>query len=302
MFTEGDTIIFDNPLGEERYTAPSLRGHHLRQAFLSGKNIEPRSALEEPNSEKDETLLSALASQFMAAIPENPNSHDLARHFAGAMLSGKSQARGPLVMESVARIQASLLDPTDGAFAAAASPLRLTPLGEAANTTGFSPNSCRRIVKFLRKRDNSGDLVAVSAKLLRNLGTLPEQTNSGLKKVLTAKSSRFCVKPEDFGPLIELWLQGTSRESIFASLPYVQRSSIKPRIEDWLKGSKGNSGWDPVYDNFTDFISSVVEGFLPWLMRSCRRLGPHVGGWAEKVEWLQWAEIIETAGSPNPHP
>jgi helicase len=302
MFTEGDTIIFDNPLGEERYTRPSLRGQHLRQAFLSGKNIEPRSALEEPNSEKDESLLSALASQFMAAIPENPDSHDLARYFAGAMLSGKSPARGPVVMETVARIEAALLDPTDGAFAAAASPLRLTPLGEAANTTGFSPNSCRRIVKFLRNRDNSGDLVAVSAKLLRNLGTLPEQTNGGLKKVLTAKSSRFCVKPEDFDSLIELWLQGTSREGMFASLPYVQRSSIKPAIEDWLRGSKGNSGWDPVYDNFTDFISSVVEGFLPWLMRSCRRLSSYVGGWAEMAEWLQWAEIMETAGSTNRHP
>jgi len=302
MFTEGDTIIFDNPLGDEKFTTPSLRERHLRQTFLSGKNIEPRSALEQPHAEKDETLLSALASQFMAAIPENPNSHDLARQFARATLSGSSQSREPLVRETITRIEASLLDPTDGALAMAASPIRLTPLGEAANTTGFSPKSCRRIVKYLRNTDNNGDVVAVSAKLLRNLGTLPEQTNGSLRKVLTVKGSRFCVKPEDFDSLIDLWLKGTSREKIFASLPYVQRSSIKPGIEEWLKGSKANSGWDAVYDNFTDFIRTVVEVFLPWLLRSCRRLSPHVGGWADKVQWLLWAEAIETAGNSNRHP
>lgn len=296
MFTEGDTVIYDNPLGDEKYTVPSLRGGHLRETFLSGRNIEPRSALEEPLSEKDETLLSALASQFMAAIPESPNSRDLARQFAEATLWGIRQPRAPLVKETVTRIEASLLDPSDGALAAAASPIRLTPLGEAANVTGFSPVSCRRILKFLRNPDNSGDVVAVSAKLLRALGTLPEQSNGNLRKALTVKGSRFCVKGEDLDSVLDLWLKRTSREKIFASLPYVQRSSIKPPIEEWIKGWNQTSKWDAEFDKFTDFIGSVIEGFLPWLMRSCHRLCPHVGGWAIAVPWLLWAESMEMAG------
>jgi len=302
MFTEGDTIIFDNPLGPEQFTTPSLRGRRLWDAFFSGRTIEPRSALGEPLSENDQTVRSALASQFLAAIPENPGSPDLARQFADATLSGSTVSRGPHIRQTVSRIESSLLDPTEGALAAVASPMRLTALGEAANATGFSPDSCRQILSFLRVPNNRGDMVAVSSKLLKELGTLPEQNNGNLRKVLTVKRCRFCVKPEDFDTLLDLWAKGTSREEIFASLPYVLRSSIKPRIQEWLRGSKDISGWDVVFDNFTDFISSVVEGFLPWLMRSCGRLSPHVGGWADKAQWLEWAEILETGGSSNRQP
>src|SRR6266478_3255652 len=72
------------------------------------------------------------------------------------------------------------LDSTDGALAMAASPLRLTQFGQAANATGFSPQSCRRIAAFLQAKRVVGDgdltaLAALASDLLRALGTLPEQ-------------------------------------------------------------------------------------------------------------------------------
>ena len=81
VFTEGDTIIFDNPLGDMKYTNPYDRRSYQEKVFLTETPNELTSAFEELQTtgspERKVALQAGLASQFMAAIPENPDTEDL---------------------------------------------------------------------------------------------------------------------------------------------------------------------------------------------------------------------------------
>ena len=182
----------------------------------------------------------------------------------------------------------------------AASPLHLTPFGQAANGTGFSPQSCRRIAAFLRQNRLVKDetLTNLASDLLHALGTLPEQTHQDLRKVLSTSSSRFSVKPTDFQRVLDSWLSDTPLEYIFAALPYVERSKRIPRIQAWLFGSSNASVWDTEFDKFVDFTRAVFVGFLPWLMQACGRLSTYTGGWAIEIPWSQWAEKLDSRADP----
>ena len=85
-FTEGDTIVFDNPLGEVKYTYPPRRADVQHNIFLAEQPEELTSALEVLTETSITThvepLIAGLASQFMAAIPENPNADNLVDPFA----------------------------------------------------------------------------------------------------------------------------------------------------------------------------------------------------------------------------
>lgn len=247
-----------------------------------------------------ESLLAGLASQFLAAIPEHPNADDLVGPFAQQTFWAHRLGDDTLVRRRLRAIVGELLDETHGALAVAASPLHLTPFGQAANITGFSPQSCRRIADFLQQPRVVGDgsLADLGSALLRALGTLPEQTHQNLRKVLLRKSSPVAVKPDDFVPVLNSWLGGFPLEHIFAELPYVLRSTRRPKIHAWLDGSSDASAWNAEFDKFVDFTTAVVEGFLPWLMRACGRLSTFTGRWATEIPWKEWADKLESRVDP----
>ena len=211
VFTEGDTIVFDNPLGEVKYTCPPRRADLQHDIFLAEQPEELTSALEVLTETSIPThvepLIAGLASQFMAAIPENPNADNLVDPFAKRTFWAHRLGNDALIRRRLTAIVNDLLDETHGALAMAASPLHLTPFGQAANVTGFSPQSCRQISAFLRQNRLVKDetLTNLASDLLHALGTLPEQTHQDLRKVLTTSSSRFSVKPTDFQHVLDSW-------------------------------------------------------------------------------------------------
>jgi helicase len=308
VFTEGDTIVFDNPLGEPTYTSPPHRARVQSDIFLAEQPEELGSALEVLSEvsvpAREESLSAGLASQFMAAIPENPEVDNLVDVFAKQMFLTHRLGSSALIHHQLTAIASDLLDETHGALAMVASPLHLTPFGQAANATGFSPQSCRQIAAFLRQNRVWGEatltnLAQLASDLLRALGTLPEQTHQDLRKVLKSRSSRVAVKPEDFQRVLDSWLGGRPLEYIFAELPYVERSKRTPRIQPWLNGSSEASGWNAEFDKFVDFIRAVCGDFLPWLMRACGRLSMYTGGWAMQVPWSEWADELEKRNDPT---
>lgn len=306
VFTEGDTIVFDNPLGEPMYTSPPHRARVQSDIFLAEQPEALASALEaltEASVPAREESLAGLASQFMAAIPENPEVDNLVEAFAQQMFLTHRLGSSASIYRQLTGIANDLLDDTQGALALVASPLHLTPFGQAANATGFSPQSCRQIAAFLRRNRPWGEatltnLAQLASDLLRAFGTLPEQTHQDLRKVLQSRSSRFAVKPDDFQRVLASWLGGRSREYIFAELPYVLRSKRTPRIQAWLSGSSEASGWNTDFDKFVEFIRVVCGDFLPWLMRACGRLSMYTGGWATQVPWNDWADELEKRNEP----
>ena len=82
-FTEGDTLVFDNPLGPSQFTAPAVRRPWQRRAFIGAALDEPRSALQRPeplaSAEADDSaggardgVEAALESQLLALRREQP--------------------------------------------------------------------------------------------------------------------------------------------------------------------------------------------------------------------------------------
>jgi helicase len=319
-FTEGDTIIFDNPLGDVRYTDNSRRDLIQQQLFLTSSEVELVSALENPSislSAKDD-VAAVLSSQFLAAIPENPHSENLVNDFLSAsFLSARDRPQQiEKVKAFVQKTRSGLIDESEGAFARAASPLHLTELGVAANETGFSPSSVRDILGFLRNwktRSGAPTLLAFAVRALTDLSSLPEQSSEELRKAAT-KNARPVIKPKDFEPVLAGWLSGKELETMFQSLPSVIGARTQTTIDEWLSGNAAGSIWDGRYDKFADFVSTVLEAYLPWVLRACAVLSPFVGPqlrdcdfrlWADMVEYgvdTRWAAAARSEGAPASRP
>jgi hypothetical protein len=88
-------------------------------------------------------------------------------------------------------------------------------------------------------------------------------------------------------------MSGKPYEFVFAQLPSVQKSSIKPPISEWLQGFEGLSNWDPEFDKFIEIMKAAIESFLPWLLRACGSFSTLVGKWSVGVRWATLAEMVE---------
>lgn len=294
--TEGDTIIFDNPVGDPRYTDQYTRHGTITSLFIDPPAGVLRSALTRATSgsEDYEACHGELASQFMAAIPENAADDDLAKTFCSNLYSCLDEETAPRVQKSIRNIRQSLLDDSRIAVATAASPLHLTTFGRAALYTSLSPDSCRSIVACLRGEKPPEDTAGLSNHLLLNLGTLPEQPLGKVRKLLSGKkNSQFQVKLEDFAGLLKIWLVGTPLDEMFLTLPALARSKKSPKVNEWVSGLITPSVWDDDFDKFCDVIKNVFEGFLPRLMKACEALSPIAGGWSENVDWPTIAQYME---------
>ena len=129
--------------------------------------------------------------------------------------------------------------------------------------------------------------------MLQRLGDLPEQPSFRLKRVLESNRSRFRVKPDDLEGVIGQWTDGADVTEMFEALPAVKRSSITPHVSDWASGKARSSAWDDEFDQFVDFISSVLAGFLPWLFRAADSLRLVAGESQVDVPWREWADLCE---------
>lgn len=322
IYTEGDTIAFDNPIGDPASVQRRHRIISQREIFFgegtNRKNLKSsiaQASIEDASSD----LAAGLESQFVAAIQENPKLQDLEEAFAAHTFAARAlqplNGATELVTEKFGSVRNlldhrfraitnSLLatDPAGGAMAVRQSPLRLTELGKAVNISAFSPRSCRKIIQWLSgltaPLPEGADLIA---ELLRIFGDLPEQQVEKFKAALNASSLKarnyYCVQPEHLELVIRDWLAALPVERIFVRLPNVLKSSRKPGLDVWISGEVRAPNWDLEFDKFTDFIGSVIRGFTPWLLRACETLSEHVGGESSEVDWVALAERVEKPAS-----
>lgn len=300
-FTEGDTIIVDNPLGNCAFTAPEVRSAWQKQSFFAPLFVEVGSTFEKLGTEAPNTelLRATLASQFIACIAENEGMSSLTENFIS---HSYTTFLGLDLRDEMATIVREL---QEGGFAESyqQGAWRPTELGHAANESELSLATCQLLVRVLQDLKTAAlpqnptyRIAFIGAELLRALGTCPEQSHVDFKNVLLSRRSRFCVKPEDFEMVLQMWLRGESPASIFRALPFAQRSSRRVGIEDWVEGEASRNeaavGWQNELDRFVDFSRHVLEVFLPWMLRAAERLAPFA-----KVEtlinWSQAARLVE---------
>ena len=299
QFTEGDTIIFDNPVGDKQLTFPAQRLELQADIFFA--ESQPMLTSSIGRIDRD-VAVSTLGSQLLAAIAENPDTDDLVASFH--MHSFAYQAGGAgVAAERISSAYKEILDPSEGQpLAVTASPARLTPFGEAANHGGLSPGTAKRLRGALagvagEKEASQEDLVATGVALLRSLADVPEQTNSDLRKAITNPKSRPVVRPDELTLVLDLWLGCKSIEDIFAALPANQRSTRSPGLQTWLEGVSEESTWTDRFAKFYDFMNSSITFFLPWVLRAAGPLAEMDG--QQERPWSEWARFVEQGVKSN---
>lgn len=289
-FTEGDTIIFDNMLGDLKYTQQLSRRDYQNTLFSDPPELQSAIANHELPKDDQSAINAALSSQLLAAIPENPSDQFVEKTFADqlyAAFNGRSPGK------LLTAIREELLSTKEGEpFAVTASPMKLTPLGEAANRTGFSPNTCRRIVRFLETSEFSASWIP---RFLVALGDCPEQSNPALRDIASGNTTRFYVKRDDIEILNIGWLSNAPLPELFANLPKAKNSKAQVHPDNWIQGKAESDAVAAQYDKFIEFMEQSFGGFVPWILRAGEQLSAIVSGDAKSWPWQSWIEAYETA-------
>jgi len=296
-FTEGDTVIYENPLGNLKYTQRKDRLAKIRSEIAAPKSILLRSPLEgltvSRGAPQDRSLLADLSSHFTACVQENPRTDDLALAFGSNLLTATRDSQA--IVSVLRKIEGEMVAAGPRSVATRASPMHLTEYGRACVQTGFSPRSCGEILDAVgdSKQVYGPGRNALLAQLLLASRDLPEIEQSDLTK-MGEKGARFSAKIGDLPGVIESWLAGVPLEHMFADLPYARRSAKDPNVAEWLNGLEEPSAWDSDFDKFNEFVSSCLQRALTWLCRAVDRLSsysarslPITPAWPLAAAWLE---------------
>ena len=302
-FTEGDTVIFENLLGNSKYTGSGVRSRAISTIF-SEPPLLRSSASNDNRRDQIAGVKAAFTSQLMAAVSENPDEEWLEKAFAKSMYDTFSNPK----KDGAAILQESreyLLDSSAGEpFARAASPIKLTDLGIAANATGLSPQSCRRLLEVICHPSRPEDEIELATVILMSLGTIIEQSNRKLRDISSArKGAKTYVKKGDIQTLVNGWLSGSPLHEMFANLPAAKTSKAAVKPADWVVGNVGaGANTEPVesqFDSFMDFMEHTFAIFLPWMLRGCGHMSQFGSDWAGQVDWSGLARRFEDARIPD---
>ena len=296
-YAEGDTVIYENPLGPLRYTNERVRSQLVNQTYIAPTNIALVSPVSKSLDSSNETpgldvtqRNAALGSQYLAVIQENPNRENLAFEFAQGLLA--SHSTEPQKLQRLVQDIEEQLVTGSVPLAQRHSPIALSAAGRASARTGLSPDTCQRLLGYTVDAQ-VGSVEEVLASLLRAVETAPEARSSVLSKTFTSRA-QFPIKEGIFEEVIEAWLSGRPLMKIFSELPYVRRSRRTVPVNAWLEGTDDSSSWEDEYDHFSDFVSQVLQAFLPWVCRGAALLSEqHDEVTIAPSFWTDCADFLE---------
>ena len=291
-FTEGDTVVFDNPLGPAKWTAPDVRAPIQRRAFVGATLQPPRSALENQILEGNarEAIGATLEAQLLALKAEQP--HLGAREVAELFYVSRAQSDFAARVETIWDQFAS-----QGLLEGAV----LSARGATFARTDWSPATCARLLGALEclpggDFDDAAGASRLNAYLWRALGAAPEA--GGEVERFFRPRSRLVARPEHLEQIGRSWLAGHAPEAMFGELP---RARELPGLSAWLERDEAPAGtefevpvWNGEFDRFLDWTRAGLESWTPWLWRAAGVLAPLAGARAARIGWQKWATRWET--------
>ena len=291
-FTEGDTLVFDHPLGPSQFTAPAVRRDLQRAQFVGAELAQPRSALANcctAQGAARDGASAALESQLLALGRERPElaRHELASQFYAARFDENFGAHVAAICATFER---------DGLMENGV----LSALGVAIARTDWSPASALRLLGALQSLPacdfkSATDMARLNAYLWRALGAAPE-AGGEIERFFRARS-RLVARPEHLESIGRAWLAGVSSEAMFAALP---RTEKLDGIGVWLEREDAPPSdaatapaWNGEFDRWLDFQRAGLESWTPWLWRTAAIVAPLAGARAAKIRWQLWANRWE---------
>ena len=292
-FTEGDTVVFDNPVGDPEYTSLARRRDHLDEILFPSGAPGLTSAIGQMDRA---SAVSHVGNHLLAAIQENPSEEDLPSSFLNFSFAARTDDAST-AKALIASAFNDILDESKGPpLAVIASPARLTEFGEAAKNSGLSPGTARLLRATLGRTadygDSRADLVNLGVILLTALSGVEEQQNRDLRYAIQSpKRPQNAIRERDLHFVLDHWIAGESFDEIFGGLPSNRTSKRKPNLQIWLGGYSSTSTWNDQFEKFCDFMHGAVEYFLPWILRSSDNLSRSTG--RTRQPWLDWARFVE---------
>ncbi|WP_018858498.1 DEAD/DEAH box helicase [Rhizobium sp. 42MFCr.1] len=294
-FTEGDTILFDNVLGKLSFTGHQTRRYHQTTLFADPPPVASVFANDNLKPETRRAITALVASQLLASIPENPEIDDLEVHWAENSYAAQYSV-SPRTLLSEARAEL-LSDAYGEPFARAASPMKLTSLGEAANRSGFGPATCRALLAFIAREDQFSSPPDFAADVIDALGTCDEQENGILRDIANRKKTTFFYKASDVSAVASSWLEGRSLAQAFLNLPKAKESKAAVSPADWALGERESEPVSAQYDKFVDVTQYMFGTFVPWVCRAIHSFKAYGTPRVQKIDWLKLAEMFENSGA-----
>ncbi|MGO7374766.1 DEAD/DEAH box helicase [Rhizobium ruizarguesonis] len=294
-FTEGDTILFDNVLGKLSFTSNQTRRQHQTTLFADPPPVASIFANDNLKPETRRAVTAVVASQLLASIPENPEIDDLEVQWAANTYAAQYSTSSQSLLSAA---RAELLSDAHGEpFARAASPMQLTPLGEAANRSGFGPATCRAILTFVERQDQHLSPSDFAADVIDALGTCDEQENGILRDIANRKNTTFFFKASDVGKVASSWLEGQGLTEAFLNLPKAKASKAKVSPALWALGDRDSESVSAQYDKFVDVTQYMFGTFVPWVCRAIHSFKAYGTPPIQAVDWLSLAHRFENSGS-----
>lgn len=281
-FSEGDTILFENLMGPPSTNLRQSNTARMEAVMFSSAPLASTLGAEwaatAPNVQQ--YLEATFSSQLLACIDEHPEADDVVSDLVAASYAGATDGEA-----NIRRVlDASVVEILDGAQSGGAlavtnSPIRLTEFGQAANLSGFSPRTCRRMVEFL-STDKFEIGPPLFAKLLGDFNAIPEQSNDVLRKIFSGESHRNVLTDRNLEGMLRELLTPIDRRRVFDNL----RSPTSKAMADTV---------ETMFEDFVAFVDTVVGSFLPWLLRGLESISPHGSEAASDIEWAGMAGDIQ---------
>jgi len=292
-FSEGDTVLFENLMGPPSTNLRQSNTASMEAVMFSSTPLASTLGVDwaatAPNVQQH--LEATFSSQLLACIDEHPDADDVVSDLVAASYAGATDAEANIRRVLDASV-AEILDgaQSGGALAVMNSPIRLTEFGQAANLSGFSPRTCRRMVEFLSADEFEGG-PPLFAKLLGEFNAIPEQSNDVLRKIFSGMNHKNVLTARNLEGMLRELLVPMDRRRVFENL----RSPTSQAKADTV---------ETMFEDFVTFVDSVVGNFLPWLLRGLESISPHGSEAASDIEWAGMAREIElrlaaVGGSPE---
>jgi helicase len=283
-FSEGDTVLFENLMGPPSMKMRQSNSGRLEQVMFSSSPLMSTFGAEWTDTpvQTQKLLEATLSAQLLACIGEHPEAEDIVTELAEVSYAGQTDGESN-VRRILSETVISILDDKQagGAMAVMNSPIRLTEFGQAANLSGFSPETCRLMVQFLSQEAfESG--AALYSELLKRFNNVPEQSDETLRKIFSGATHRNVIKADNFEKMLNSFLLRTDLREVFESL----RSKSSQAQPDTV---------ETMFEDFVSFINGVVGNFLPWILRGLEKLSEHGSAEALLTNWSDMAKKVEAA-------
>jgi len=311
-FTEGDTVIVDNPGRTPSSATYETRYREYVRLYVRPPAVHLRSAVAEAVDADGESHLlemdAALESQFLAYVDaRSPNNGSEEDEFTSSLFASRFPHAQSHVLSTVRQFSADMLAGAAYPVLTRNSPLALTEFGKTVLVTGLSPRSGIALAEFLRDYEPPDEpgtgrsvrrrhnikwipIIAALRDAIPDEGVFVAELKNGSFQSVGRRG--FPINGENFTMVLLAWLAGLPIEEI--AFLTIRSQDLKSAAEVWLSTAQDSppEGFEEQVEQVAVFLGGYVVQQWGWVLRGAGAIAEHAGD-VERIEVDHLAVRIE---------